>query len=273
MLAMEERKLDALKEAGQIDAERYGREKEVMAARKAAMEQEAAERRKEIEGANAVGRLRRQEESARDEGRTAEASAYRRLADDREDALTREAARREAEGMKMTREERRSWVEQQVRENKAERERKRAADERAKALDRAESTTGQRGAVGSLQEQLERMRGNGRKADEMRERQARERDQVDRERARRSYVDQGFDAKTAKRMADTDVKTAQANRLMESLTGQRSAVVASSLAEIGGGGGTYGGQDKQTQIMEKMAKALEDIRDQGRENIGIGGML
>jgi hypothetical protein len=96
---------------------------------------------------------------------------------------------------------------------------------------------------------------------------------VDRERARRGYIDQGFDQGTAKRMADTDVKTAQADRMIEQLTGTRSTVVASSLAQIGGGGGAYGGQDKQTQLMEKMVKVMEEVRDTTKENIGMGGML
>ena len=113
------------------------------------------------------------------------------------------------------------------------------------------------------------MKGRNGEADSLHEKNARGQDDVDREAARQGYVQQGFTADKAKQMADTDVKTAQGQRLMEKLTGDGSAkVVASSLAEIGGGGNTYGGsRDKSEKLLESIEKILEQVRDQGKTDL------
>jgi hypothetical protein len=273
LLEIEYAKVAAAEKAGRLKGQDREAAIRELNARSEALAKEAALRRGELSEAMRISALRRQEQQAREDGDTKGAAAKRAEADALDDQATRREAMAAAEKATVDQAEQQRFADAAVREAQAARAAERERQEQEQALSRKESTVKQRGAVGTLQEQLERMKGNSREAAAMRERQAREKDEVDRERARRGYIDQGFDQGTAKRMADTDVKTAQADRMIEQLTGTRSSVVASSLAQIGGGGGAYGGQDKQTQLMEKMVKVMEEVRDTTKENIGMGGML
>lgn len=269
MLDMERQKLEEAHKLGGIDATRYEQQKAMLAAQSEAAAKLAGERRDELQGALEISKLRRMEEAARARGATAPAEAFRKAAEAREQDMARVAASKEAEGANLSPHARQQYIQQKVEEDRQEREQARQQREKEASLTRAGSRANQGGAVGALKEQLLRMQGRGPEAAKLQESLARRKDEVDREEARQKYLKEGFGTDESKRMADTDVKAAQAQRLVDRLGGSSGTIVASSLQAIGGGGNAFGG-DKGLGFLERIAKAVEAVNDPNKDDVDEG---
>ena len=269
MLEIENQKLDEAHEMNGMDEERYQRKKAILAAQAVAAAKQADEQRNELQGALEISKLRRMEGAARNRGALPEAEALRKAAEAREAGLARKAAEKEAEGSNMGGHEREQYIQRRVEEDRQAREQARQQEEKDKALTRAGSRANQGGAVAGLKAQLLRMQGRGGEADKLQEQAARRKDEVERKEAQEKYLKEGFSADDAKKMSDVDVKTAQAQRLMDRLGGSSGTIVASSLAAIGGGGGTFGG-DQTVNLLDRIAKAVEEANDPKKIDVNEG---
>jgi len=264
MLEMENRKLDMAHEQGGMDDARYQRQKAVLAAQGEASKKQADEQREQLQGTLEISRLRRMEAAARDQGALPQAEALRKAAEAKEAGLSLRTAEKEAEGANLTGPQRQQYIQQKMEEDQLAREQERQKQERDRALTREGSKANQAGAVGALKEQLLRMRGDPHAAEVMQEKLARRKDEVGRKEAVQKYIGDGFTGDQAKNRAATDMKTAQAQRLIERLEGGNSKVVADSLTAIGGGGGAFGGDmQKSEDLLKRIAKAIEAVEKQG----------
>lgn len=265
LLEMEEEKLLLRLKGEEISGREYDRQQRLLNERRAAMEREGQERRAELGAALEETKVLRLEEEARRSGQTERAEAMRARADELAVARVRRDAAREAEGAAATAAERQRYVEAQVAETRAAQAAERRREDVERAAGRDRDVANQNSAVGGLEAELLRRQGKGDEARKLKERLAREQDELNRAEAVKRYSPT-FGEEEAGRMADRDVKLAQAGRMMEELSGARGTVVASSLAKIGGGGAVTG-TDPNTRLMERMVKALEDIRNDGRKEV------
>jgi hypothetical protein len=124
--------------------------------------------------------------------------------------------------------------------------------------------------VAALQEQVLRRQGRTEEAKRVKEEAARKQDEVARREARRRLIDQGMGEKEAGQMADQEVKTNQAARLMEQFGNGGATIVADSLAAVGGGGGVAG-VDASERHLERMVRLLEQLNDNTKQEIDMGG--
>lgn len=142
-------------------------------------------------------------------------------------------------------------------------QRKRDEQERAegRARTRAEGD-------GGLSAEILRRQGRGREANRLEEIRQRELDEIKRRELQRKYREDGFTGEEADRLANRDIKVGQAGRALDQLRAEAggSHVVASSLAQIAGGGGVSG-QDPNTRLLEQMRELLREIRDQEKEDV------
>ena len=266
LLDIEEQKLEIQKERNALGEAEYARQTEILAARREAMEREAGQRRTELAAAFEIAKLRRAEADARREGDPARAERMRKAAEEREDARTRREATKDARDAAATPEERQRFVEDRVREEREAREAERQRDEEERGRGRARTRAGQNTSVAAIEAEAARLGGRGRDARRIREDAARRQDELDREEARRRYQEQGFTRGDAAKMADKDVKLSQAERMMAEMNRGGGAVVASSLAKIGGGG-NVAGTDPDRRLQERILKVLEDIRDERKKDV------
>jgi hypothetical protein len=266
LLDVERRKLELRIQADRIDEDAYERGMGLLAARESALREEAGRKRQELEAAFTIARLARQESAARDAGNQEEARRLQAARDRLEDAVTRREAMREARDLAMTGAERDQFAAQRVAEAQAARAQERAREERDRALGRDSERAGVGIGVAELQSRLLRSQGRTEEARARREEAMRRQDEVDRAEARRRFADQGFGAGEAARLADQQVKLAQAGRLLEQMGSQRQSIVADSLAAVGGGGGVSG-VDPSLKVQERMERLLEQIADNTRESV------
>jgi hypothetical protein len=272
LLEIEREKLNLKLRGDGIGQAEYDRQAKILAERGEALAREARERGAELGGALEISKLRRKEEEVRRQGDGGTAEALRKRAEAIEDELARRGAQRDAESVTSDPAKQQAFVAARMAEERAAREAERMRTEEDRREGRARAATGLRGGEAALQADLLTMQGKGKEAKALKEQAAREEDELNRTAARKRFMEQGFGAKEAGAMADKEVKLSQADRLMQSLTGQRGTVVASTLAQIGGGGGVRG-TDPQKQLLERIAKILEDVRDQGKKNVDGDGML
>jgi hypothetical protein len=272
LLAIEREKLNLRLRASEIGQGEYDRQEKILAARESALGRDGAERRDELSAALAISKLKRQEEEARLAGDGKAADALRKQADAIDDFMERRDAQREAESATGDPAGQKAYVERRMAERAAARDAERKREEEDRAEGRARSSVSQRGGVAAIEADLLRRRGKGKEANALKEKSAREEDELNRTEARKKFIGQGFGAKEADVMANKEVKLSQADRMMQSLTGERGTVVASTLAQIGGGGGVRG-TDPQQRTLERIAKILEDLRDNSKDNVDSDGML
>jgi hypothetical protein len=189
----------------------------------------------------------------------------RAAADARADEQTRREALEEAKGVNSSAVNREAYVAARVREQQEARAAERRRREEEQSAGRARSQADQGSGIAVLQERLLKMQGKGREAKEVRDSAAKRQDELDRAEMKKKFIEQGFGGKEAGRMAGTQVKLNQANRILEQMSGQGN-VVASSLSQIGGGGGTYG-NDPNTKLLEQLRTLLTQIRDKDKDGI------
>ena len=237
-----------------------------LAARRAALEEEARQQREMMVGVMAISRLRREEAQATERGDLVTAAAKRKAADAQEDEKTRRDAIKEAQGVTNSHAAQADYAKRVVAEAQADRNDQRDRQERERSMARQESATTQRGAVTALQAELARMQGRDKDARRMMESAARERDQVNREKAKKEFINQGFDAKKAQRMADVQVKTDQVTRMLEQIGKSAGTVIADSLAKIGGGG-NVSGTDPDTALLRDIRAILKQIYEVDKQNV------
>ena len=268
ILVLEQQKLDAAREKDRIDGEAYRREKDILDERAAALRREAAERGQELREALQIAGLKRQEEAARDGGDPVRAEALRRAREQREDERTRRDAEREARDLAPG--DRADLVKKRLEEEQASRKQEREKEERGRGLGRDQSRADAGSAVAELQERVLRSQGRTEEAKRVREEAARKQDEVNRRESRQRLIDQGMGEKEAGQLADQQVKSGQAARLLERLSGQSATIVADSLAAVGGGGGVTG-TDSQTRYLERMVRLLEEVKDNTKRDIDTNG--
>lgn len=263
-----DRELKSVEAIGDAREKTFAAEREILAERKKVLEEEAAKRKAEISEALQIAKLRREEAAAREKGYQAEAGRRRAEADALEDARTRREALEDARAVTQDPAEQQRMVDEQVRNAQEERDAERARQKRDQRMQQYRSRSELAGGDSALQQELLRRQGRGDAAKKLREKTAREKDDLEREEARQGFVDEGFTGDEAREMANRKVKQSQVQRLIESLGDAKSPVVASSLAEIGGGGNTYGGaQEKSLAFLERIAKAVEQANDPNRRDI------
>lgn len=266
LLGIEEARLEVRKKRDRIDQAGYDQAKAEFAERRAAMGRESAERGKELGDALRISKLRREEAAARDAGDQGKADTLRAKADAIDDERTRIDAVKDAEGFGGTAAQKEAFVQDRVDESQRGREQERAEQEKERSMGRRRSEQAQESVIVGMEAGLLKRRGGGKDAKAMVEAEARKKDELDREEAKKRFIGQGFGEQEAGRLADREVKTSQAERMIADLGGQKGTIVASSLAKMGGGGGVSG-TDTDREVLEKIAKILEQIRDDKESDI------
>jgi hypothetical protein len=249
----------------EISKEQYDREMKLNAARMKALDKESKDRADVISNAMVMGRLQRQLSEAVRTGDKSRADELRKQIADREYAAERAAAKLEAEGnsdpaagQAMAYERLRAFRETQ------------AQAEAARRRDEEQGKAETRRSVGSnlagLQAQLMKMSGQSEAAKRLQKSNERANDEMERMKQRNALMMQGFGADEAGRLANQAIKADQGGRILDRLMNQKGTVVASSLAQIGGGGGVYG-NDPAVNQLQKIVDILKQINDGVRENV------
>jgi hypothetical protein len=264
MLEFAKRDLSLRYQRKRIDDDGYAKERAILAEREAALKREADKTRAELNGALTMGNLRRREEAARSAGRVEEAEALRKQAEAAEDAATRRDAIAEAEGLPES--ERAAYVARRMEEERAAREQALDQSETERELRRQQADAERGMAAAEVKARAAEIGGSGREARRVREDAARKQDEAARAQAMQGYRDMGYGDKQADAMANEDVKRAQAQRIIEQMQGYKGSVIASSLAQVGGGGGVAG-TDPSVALQEKMVELLKDIADASKDNV------
>ena len=190
----------------------------------------------------------------------------RAAADEMEDFRTRKDAERDATEANATPQERENYVAEKLDEAQAARAAERKRDEEERAAGRGRSTASQGTSLAAIQAEQLKLQGKTKEANRVKEDAARKQDELDRKEKQKSYREQGFDGKKADAMADRDVKTSQAERMMQELTGGKGTVVASSLAKIGGGGNVVG-TDPDTRLLERIGSLLQQLVNETKKDV------
>lgn len=261
-------KLELAREQKRIGEAEYESQLKILGARRKALSERAQERGKDLVARLVERRLRRQSEDARRAGDHEQSKELRKQADAERDAQRRRELTKQAE--KVTRDPARiqGYVDSVMAEEKAGREGDRKREEVERAAGRARAVAEGDGGLGA---EVLRMQGRGREARRVEEARQRKLDEVRRGELQRKYRSDGFSADEADRLANRDVKTAQAGRALDMLRSEvgGSHVVASSLAKIAGGGGVSG-KDPNTRILEQIRDLLKQAEDDGLSNIDLG---
>jgi hypothetical protein len=159
-------------------------------------------------------------------------------------------------------EDQKRFVAEQMQVERQAREQRRQFEEQDRARKRQGSREAQELTFGELREEVLRYQGQTKAAEEAKRENDRMRDDTLRKEQKRKYVDDGFGADEAAKMAERDVVAQQAARRLEELKRAGSGtIVASSLARIGGGGNVTG-TDPVAARIDITNKLLEQIRDQ-----------
>ena len=267
MLGFEKQELEAKFKGEAIDQGAYEQGKKIIAAKEANMENAAGEKKQDLKDAFQLAALARKEQAARDSGDQGAADSLRAEQDVIKDEQTRRDATKEGQQIFGKEDGLQSdiYAEKAVVAAQEQRKQERAKQESGRELDRKRSEANQGSGVAELQSRTLQMQGKGKEAKKVKEDAARKQDEVNREEKKRSYIDQGFTGEKAKTMADTDVKTAQAERIMQEMMGNKGTVVASSLAQVGLGG-NVAGTDPTVGLQEKMVELLKQIANKD-ENV------
>jgi len=258
LLSIEQQKLEAKKQAGQIGEKEYERQRELLAARGESMEKEARERGLTLRSSFEQARLARLAEEARHAGNQEQAKMLEAAAEARADEETRRQAKEEAKGVNTTDAGRDAYVEARVKEQQEARAADKKRRDEDQAAGRARSQADQASGVAGLQERLLKMQGKTKESKEVRDVANKRQDELDRAEMKRKFIDQGFGGDEAGAMAGKQMKMNQANRILEQMSGAKGSVVASSLAQIGAGGGAYG-NDPNTKLLEELKTLLQKI--------------
>lgn len=266
LLEIEREKLKVAQQRGLVDDVAAARQSAVLDAQQAAMEKAGNEKGQELRDAYLIAGLNRREAEARRAGDKEKEAAMRAAADAVEDARTRREATREAEDVTATPEQRAAYVEAKTKEAKAARDAERKRQQEDESLARDKSRADQNSVAGDLKARALQLQGKSKEAKQAREDAARVQDEITRKEKQRAYRDQGFGANEADQMANKDVKSQQADRMMQELMGRKGFVVADSLAKVGGGGNVTG-SDPATRLQERMVKLLEEVADNTKDNV------
>ena len=266
LLEIEREKLSMKFQGNQLGQEEYNRQEKILRAREEALVKDGRERAAELGGALMISKLKRKEDAAREQGDQGLAENLRKRREAVEEAAARKDAKRDAEGAGGSPEQKRAYVENRMKEEREGRDAARRREEESRKDGRNRSEAGQRSAVADMQAGLLKRQGKGKEAKALKEKAARESDELDRKDARKGFIAEGFGADKADEMANKEVKMNQADRMIADLTGRKGTVVASSLAAVGGGGGVTG-RDPELHQLERIAKILEDVRDATKENV------
>ena len=264
MLDGQYRDLAARQEA--MDEESYRRQREILDARRTALEREAGEKRTELKAAYELAGLARKEDAARLKGDPAKADALRAAQDKIKDEQTRRDAMRDGEAAGV---DPNAYADAAVKEAQAARAQARAEEEKNRKLGRDGADADQGSANAEIKARAQEMQGQSKAAKKTREDAARVQDEILRREKQKSYREQGFGGQKADAMATQDVKAGQARRMMEELSGNRGSVIADSLAQVGGGG-NVAGNDPSVQLQERMVKLLEEMNDTTKKNVEQG---
>lgn len=266
LLEIEQQKLDLRLQAESIGRDEYDRQRQVIQERRAQADREAEDRRFELQTAFQLSALKLKEEEARRNGNPIGAGALRDRMAEIEDARVRKEAQREAVDVAVSPEQRAAYVEDRVKQAQAAREAERKREEEERAAGRGRSSANQGSAVAAIEAERLRMQGKTKDARRVTEEAARKQDELDRTEASKRYREQGFGKTRADQMADRDVKTSQAQRMIEEMGRGGGTVVASSLAKIGGGG-NVAGTDPSVRLQEQMVSLLRQIANEGKNNV------
>ena len=272
LLEIEREKLSMKFKGNQLGQDEYNRQEKILRAREEALAKDGRERAAELGGALMISKLKRKEDAAREQGDQGLAENLRKRREAVEEASARKDAKRDAEGAGGSPEQKRAYVENRMKEEREGRDAARRREEESRKDGRNRSEAGQRSAVADMQAGLLKRQGKGKEAKALKEKAARESDELDRKDARKGFIAEGFGAEEADEMANKEVKMNQADRMMADLTGRKGTVVASSLAKVGGGGGVTG-RDPNLHQLERIAKILEDVRDTTKENVDNNDVL
>jgi hypothetical protein len=215
-----------------------------------------------------ISTLERRAEAARRAGDTGAEAALRKEAEALTERQALVDATRDAEGMGGDASVRSAYVAKRVAEERAAREDARKREEEERAATRGRSSADQGSASAAIQARAESMRGRGKESRRILEDAARVQDELDRAEKQKRYRAEGFTGDRADAMADRDVKTAQAERLMAEMGDNKGSVIASSLAAVGGGG-NVSGSDPETKLQERMVTLLEELNDTTKASLGI----
>lgn len=269
MLGFEDRKLALARERQQIGDAEYRQGQELIAAKRAALDREAARRGEMMRLALEEARLARLAEEARRGGDPAKAKELQEAADAAADRARRAELVREAQEVTANPEAAERFADKQLAEERAAREAERKRTEEERDLDR-ESTRAEtgRGEAGLRALRL-RMQGRTAEARAETEAAARRQDEVRRRELEREFKAQGFGEKEAKDLAGRQVRLTQADRLLSELGAAGSGrVVADSLAAIGGGG-NVSGRENELEVLKKLEALLKDIAKNTAEGDGV----
>jgi len=258
-------KLEMAREQVSIGKAEYESQLKIIKARGEQMREQAKERGMRLASSLAERSLRRKSEAARREGDQTRSKELREEADKVRDAQRKRELNKEAEGVTSDPAKIKQYVDAVMAEEKAARAGQRKRDESASALDRERTRAA---GDGGLESSILKRQGRSGEAARLEEARQRKLDEVKRKELQKKYRDDGFSGDDADNLANRDVKVDQAQRAMDTLKAQAgsSNVVASSLAQIGGGGGVSG-RDPNTKILEKMESLLTQIRDQEKVDV------
>lgn len=257
-LDFERRKLELAKEKEQIGAGDYRRGREELTARREAMQRQAREQGTRMQLGFEEKRLRRLAEDARREGDPERARALRGEADERWERRRRQELAAEAREVTGDPTSQANFVKTRLAEERAARAGERRERRRERELDREGERADVNQREAGLRARRLRLRGETGRAREVEEEAARRQDEVRRKELRRRLIGQGFEGGEADELAGRQVRMDRANRLIERMGRGGTRVVADSLARIGGGG-RVSGRDRDTELLERIEKLLQNI--------------
>jgi hypothetical protein len=259
---LERQKLAAALRRQKLGQEDYDQKMKILAAEEAAAKLKAGDRVKDAVTDTRVTQLRLEEEAARRIGDIEAENVARKKAEELEDSKAQRRLQQEAKEMFDSAEDQKKFVAEQMQVERTAREQRRQFEEEDRARKRQGSRESQELTFGELREEVLRYQGQTKAAEEAKRENDRLRDDTLRKDQQKKYVDEGFGADEAGKMAERDVVAQQAARRLEELKRAGSGtIVASSLARIGGGGNVTG-TDPVAARIDITNKLLEQIRDQ-----------
>lgn len=219
-----------------------------------------------------AGHLETQAADLRRQGRHDEATATEKMAEQNQLAARRIELTQEVKGMsgdELRRQGysgREDYVNQGIagEQTKLDQQRRFMEEDRKLTRQRAQADVG--GAEGEVAGRVLKLGGKTLEARRVEEAARRQSDEVRREELRRQNIGTGMTAEAAQSLADRQVKTEQASRMLDILGTGVGTTVASSMAAIGGGGGVAG-VDAMAGRQEIANKLLREIRDDARKSV------
>lgn len=257
----EQRKLDLALQRKRISQDEYDQKTAILAAEAEATREAARKRSVEAVADTQINQLRTEEEWARRIGDTRAAAAASAQADALELAQIERKARQEAKEMFSGDGDQKAYVDQRMAVERRAQEQARRIREEESARKRRQSSEDQALTYGELRAEVLRYQGQTRAAEAAERDNDKLRDKRLAEDRKKEYVDQGFSAEEAEKMAGRDVTVSQAQRELEKLkSGGRGEIIASSMVRIGGGGNVVG-TDPVARRLDESNRLLKIIAE------------